>query len=223
MPKTEPPVRWAPRVQPGKIRRLYAHDAQGVLDEELIDDVGFALYSRCLSIIHVSDAMIGKVHCVQCDTIILCDARDADSVLRCQRCAWQAQWSDYANTYRGQELGAGGARDIFEEFVARWERVQAPREKMVLIDQLIHRWHWETRQERPSFGLGRPTGVNLIEGNRKQVLDFLDTLTYGVDSTPGTDATKATWQKHRQEVRTRQAENRDRHGVNNQPVDDEPS
>src|SRR5919199_370147 len=43
---------------------------------------------------------------------------------------------------------------------------------------------WETHRERPKFGLGRPTGVNLIEGNRRQVLALLDELTYGTESTP---------------------------------------
>lgn len=221
MPKTEPQVRWAPRVRPEKIRRLYEQDAQGLLDDELVDDVGFALYSRCLSILHVSDAMIGKVHCAQCDTIIVRKADDLDQLVRCQQCGWQTQWNDYANTYRGQELGAGGARDIFEDYVLRWEHVRTSRDKMVLIDQLIHRWHWETRQERPSFGLGRPTGVNLIEGNRKQVLAFLDALTYGESSTPGTAATKAAWQHHRQEVQARQVPNRACSGDNDQTVEDD--
>ncbi len=76
---------------------------------------------------------------------------------------------------------------------------------MLLIDQLIHRWHWETQRERPGFGLGRPTGVNLIEGNRKQVIDFLDKLTYGSGSTAGTEPTKAAWREHWREVQTRQA------------------
>jgi hypothetical protein len=165
--------------------------------------------------------MIGNIHCAQCDTIIVRSADELDQLIRCQQCGWQAQWNDYANTYRGQELGAGGARDIFEDFVMRWERVRVPRDKMVLIDQLIHRWHWEPRQERPSFGLGRPTGVNLIEGNRKQVLAFLDTLTYGEASTPGTDATKTAWQQHRQEVQARQGTHRARSCDDNQTVEDD--
>jgi hypothetical protein len=95
------------------------------------------------------------------------------------------RWEDYARTYRSQELGAGGAADLFRAFVAAWEQARGAREKMVAIDQLIHRWHWETAAERPGFGLGRPTGLNLIEGNRQQVLGLLDSLTYGASSTPG--------------------------------------
>lgn len=201
MQKPEPPVRWAPRVQPAVIRRLYETDARGIHDDELIDEVGFALYSRCRSILHVSDAINGRVHCPQCDAIVARPSADADAPLRCSQCGWATTWGAYYATYRTAELGAGGAHDIFSNFVARWEAARGPREKMLLIDRLIHSWHWETRQQRPRFGLGRPTGVNLIEGNRKQVLAFLDALSYGPASTTGTREQKSLWRIHRDEVR----------------------
>lgn len=203
MAKPEPPVRWAPRVHPVKIRRLYELDAQGIRDEELLDAVGYALYSRCLSILHVSDAMQGKVHCPQCDTIIHRQGDDPAAMVQCPTCGWETQWGTYYATYRTQELGAIGAADMLQEFVVRWERVRTPGNKMLLIDQLIHRWHWETRRERPKSGLGRPTALNLLEGNRQQVLALLDSLTYGEASTRGTQATKQTWRAHWQEVQER--------------------
>jgi hypothetical protein len=207
MAKSDPPVRWAPRVQPHKLRRLYELDAQGILDQDMIDEVGYSLYSRCRSIMHVSDAMNGKVHCPRCDTIIQHSTSDPVDVLRCPTCGWEAQWGDYYNTYRTQELGAGGAADIFHDFMTQWERVERPRDKMLLIDQLIHRWHWETAGQRPKFGLGRPTGLNLIEGNKQHVLALLDRLTYGAGSTAGTLITKAAWRRHWQEVQEREAAN----------------
>jgi hypothetical protein len=210
MPKREVPVHWAPRIRPDKIRRLYQLDAQGLLDESLIDEVGYGLYSRCQSILQVADAMAGRVHCPHCDTIIQRRSSDPREELCCPQCGWQTHWEAYYATYHTQELGAGGARDLFAVFVAQWPRVQAPREKLVLIDHLIHSWHWETHRERPKFGLGRPTGVNLIEGNRRQVLALLDELTYGTESTPGVDATKATWRSHWAEVKARQAAGRTR-------------
>lgn len=210
MRHTEPPVRWAPRVQPSKLRRLYELDAQGILDEELLDEVGFALYSRCRSILVVSSAMRGKVHCSRCDAIIDRLTDDPDQVLRCPTCGWETTWRSYSNTYRTQELGAGGAWDIFAEFAERWVGVRTPRDKMLLIDQLIHRWHWETQRQRPTFGLGRPTGVNLIEGNKQQVLRLLDSLSYGAGSSTGTARTKAVWRAHWQEVQTHGAASRAR-------------
>lgn len=37
-------VHWYPKVQPSKIRRLYESDARGLLDQWLLDEVGFELY-----------------------------------------------------------------------------------------------------------------------------------------------------------------------------------
>ena len=208
MSRRKQPVHWAPPMRQDRIRRLYQLDAQGIVDETLIDEVGYALYSRCQSILHVTDAMFGRVHCPQCDTIIHRQGSDPDQELRCPQCGWETIWGAYYATYRTQELGAGGARDIFAAFGNQWSRMRSPREKMVLIDRLIHSWHWETQRQRPKFGLGRPTGMNLIEGNRKQVLAFLDELTYGAENTTGIQATKAVWREHWEEVKARQAEER---------------
>ena len=198
----QPPVRWAPRLQPQKLRRLYERDAHGIVDAELIDEVGYTLHARCRSILHVADAMQGRVHCPECDTIISTSAPQPDDPLRCPQCGWETTWQAYANTYRTQELGAGGAGDIFSDFVRDWEQASDARSRMLLIDQLIHRWHWETASTPPPFGLGRPTGLNLIEGNRAQVLELLDTLTYGTGSTAD-PAAQAAWRARREEVRQR--------------------
>jgi hypothetical protein len=40
-------IRWAHKLRPEKLRRLYELDAQGLADAELIDEVGDTLYSRC--------------------------------------------------------------------------------------------------------------------------------------------------------------------------------
>src|SRR5205823_4480926 len=47
-------VRWTPRLRPEKLCRLYETDARGILDEDLVDEVAYALYSRCESIIKVT-------------------------------------------------------------------------------------------------------------------------------------------------------------------------
>lgn len=53
-------VRWSPRVPKGKIRRLYESDARGLLDDELLDDVGIALLLRCQDILMVVGARQGS-------------------------------------------------------------------------------------------------------------------------------------------------------------------
>ncbi|MEX2225792.1 MAG: hypothetical protein WEB52_05000 [Dehalococcoidia bacterium] len=37
-------IKWARRVRPETIRRLYTLDAKGIVDDELIDEVGYAFF-----------------------------------------------------------------------------------------------------------------------------------------------------------------------------------
>ncbi|MGC9523034.1 MAG: hypothetical protein ACP5HG_14265 [Anaerolineae bacterium] len=54
---------WAPRVKPERIRQLYALDAQGIYDDELIADVGYGLLARCQSFIEANEAVDGRARC----------------------------------------------------------------------------------------------------------------------------------------------------------------
>ncbi len=47
-------IQWAPKVRRDLIRRLYQNDAHGLVDDDLINAVGFALYQRCESILMVT-------------------------------------------------------------------------------------------------------------------------------------------------------------------------
>jgi len=49
-------VRWANRVSPGKIRRLYESCARGIVDEHLLDEVAYGFYARCESILTIKAA-----------------------------------------------------------------------------------------------------------------------------------------------------------------------
>ena len=68
---------------------------------------------------------------------------------------------------------------------------------MLLIDRLIHGFHWYLKGNHAT----RPVAVNLIEGRLYEVMDFLDDLTYGEGSTPGTRENKAAWDEHIQTAR----------------------
>ncbi len=61
---------------------------------------------------------------------------------------------------------------------------------MLAIDRLIHGFHWSQK-----YGSTRPVAVNLIEGKLADVITFLDDLTYGAQSTPGIESTRAAWVK----------------------------
>ena len=195
-------IRWSPRVHPAKLRRLYQRDALGIRDDDLIDDVGFTLYARCQSILTVTEAATsGRVRCPVCEHILQRQTTSDEELLHCAACGWEMSWEQYHHSWRHQELNGGGAVDAFASFVERWPRATTPQQKMLLIDELIHVWHWQTREDHQ---LGRPVGVNLIEGSRRQALALLDELTYG----PGSDAplleTRQAWRETWQDVQAAQ-------------------
>jgi len=173
MADTTTKARWAPRVRREKLKRLYESDAQRIVDEDLLDDVGITLYCRCRDILIVSDAAEGRVKCGRCAQVIAHRGGDKAAILTCAHCGWSTKWGDYQRTYQHHELYARGLTEEIHHFMEGWERAADARTKMLLIDRLIHAWHWEARNDHP---IGRPAAVNLIEGSRKQVLEFLEEL-----------------------------------------------
>ena len=164
-------VRWAPRVAPYKIRRLYETDALGLVDEEQIDDVGYALLARCESILEVTAAhRHGRIRCPRCRADVRrhgdpTDPATRDEVIRCGACGWATTWRAYHQTYRGKRLFGANAVPAFAAFARDFTRAATPRQKMVAIDQLIHEVH------RASTGaIGRPAVVNVIEGGVRDTI-----------------------------------------------------
>lgn len=62
---------------------------------------------------------------------------------------------------------------------------------MLLVDGLIHGFHLYFKDASQT----RTTAVNLIEGRYHEVVDFLDRLSYGTNSTPGTFDTYMSWRQ----------------------------
>lgn len=180
-------IHWYPKVQTVKIRRLYESDARGLLDESLLDEVGFELYMRCQSIVWATEAHAGRVTCPRCETLIQHPCVKQHTLV-CPQCDWQLAWFKYRKTFENKDLLGGGAMPAFRAFLQGYQRTRTPQERMLLIDQLIHAFHWELRA-----GPLRPAGTNLIAGTFEEVVRFLDTLTYGEASSPGISETKAAW------------------------------
>lgn len=164
---------WSPRVTREKIRRLYQNDVSCIADEELLDDVGTALYCRCESILDASDAALGKIHCPSCANIIVRSSTHKHEQILCAKCGWTIRWIDYQKIYQHKDLWGGGFADSMREFRERWEANPSSREKMLLIDRLIHVWHWQFSK---LHGASRPAAPTFIEGSRKEVIKFLDQL-----------------------------------------------
>jgi len=186
-------VRWAPRVAPWKVRRLYENDAQGLVDEELIDDVAYSLYARCQSILAVYAAEQGLVACPLCGAEIPRRQRDEQELLRCPLGHWQTTWGLYRKSYRHKQLWAGRAVTAFMEFVKGLPKARTPREKMLLIDRLIHACHQSLTGAAARYK--RPVACNLIQGKMKELIALLDGLAYGPCTPPEILRTRAAWRE----------------------------
>ena len=191
MDETQPP-RWARRVPPHKIRRLYLLDAKGIVDVELIDEVGYAMYARCESIRTVTEVHAGRAKCPSCGEIVRHHWKK-DEPLDCE-CGWSVTWGEYLKTYQGKQLHGGTGRRAFLDFLERWPQARTPRDKLLTIDWLIHACH--PGPDDPERGFARPAATNLIEGAARQLIRFLDELAYTDLSTPEVRHERERWRAY---------------------------
>ena len=180
---------WAGRVSRFKIAQLYHTDARGIVDQDLIDEVGYALLARCESILIATESRRGRAMCPVCRHVIHHDCGPEDA-LECDECGWRISWSEYLASVRKKGLNAGGIEGFLQEFVEKYPQAPSPRHRMILIDQPIHRYHWEMVNEP-----GRPGGSNLIGGTVAQVAALLNGLTYSEQSTAGLREMNNRWHK----------------------------
>lgn len=191
MSEVSPAIRWAPRVSRELIRRLYETDARGIVDEELIDEVAFALYARCRSIV---DASNHRVPCPVCGSSFEIPPpgypllRD---ILRCGDCGWATTGEEYRRSIQGKMLITQNRDNTgpFVQYLPKLEAARSPRERMLAVDWLIQQVH--------SHGMprGRPVAVNLIEGAEAKVMEFLDQLFVGLASSPEEREAYVAWRK----------------------------
>ena len=185
-------IRWAPRVSPNKIRRLYEAYVRGITDEELLDDVAIGLYARCASILAVKAAKEGRVTCPSCNATILRQRNEKNEHIRCGNCSWETSWFEYRSTFLRKQLNHGGAAEVFETYVKRFDQAHSAGEKMMLIDWLIHEFH------KPFLPGGdqvqvRPVVANVIEGSESELAEFLHELAYGPAGSPEKQAAHEEW------------------------------
>ena len=194
-------IEWSPRVSLAKIRALYLNEARGTCGDELIEEVGFGLLARCLSILEYTAACDeGKVRCKRCAklgqvTILLRSLSKPSALLRCPACGWQVRWRVYkaeSENADGQ-LRAGHAAAAFARYVQVYPQCRTRAEKILAIDRLIHEFHWILVHEDQPARANKPAAVNLLRGNIRQVLDLLNELTYGENTPPELAAAKARW------------------------------
>lgn len=201
--------RWAPRVPKPLIARLYDGSGKGLLDDRLVDDVGYRLLLRCESMLDVGLRYEGMVRCPKCKCIS--ETGGEAGMITCAQCGWKCPWQAYNKTIKHKKLHAGGMTPFLEDFIKRFPLAKTSSEKMILIDTLIHRYHWES-----SDGAGRPGSVGLIEGKMKDIMPFLDKLSYGNHVPEGVEEMRAEWRKKwevhpsRDRIARRQKEEREK-------------
>lgn len=189
-------IRWSKRVEPQKIRRLYESDAQGMLDVELLDDVGYGFYVCCRELVERGQAVRGRIKCRNCGAIIVRQtvdgkfSRDPMELLVCDECSWQITCGDYHKSLLRIEPPSPqlhAEECLAEVFVQKWPRARSPRQKLLLIDELIHEFHMHYR------AVGSPLGWSVIRATGRQLIELLEDLAYGPGSTKGLEKTREMW------------------------------
>jgi hypothetical protein len=170
-----------------KIRRLYDNDAQGIIDEDLIDEVGYALYARCESV-----WMVTERRCPECRE--KCQILNWRTMI-CSACGWSTSWEAYKRSYKGKRIHGGRAYEFFLTYMDEFGRARGPRQKMLAIDRVIHALHESLDQVWTT-----PASVNLIEGTRDEVIAFLDALAYGDTADPAMRSRKEEWRQKMSET-----------------------
>ena len=77
------------------------------------------------------------------------------------------------------------------DFVRKFAATGSHRERLVLIDALIHRFHWESGDHAG----GRPGASSLIEVKMGDIMAFLDRLSYGDHIPPEVAHAREEWRR----------------------------
>ena len=168
-----PRPQWAPRVHMALIKKLYEADAAGLADDDLVNEVGFALLMRCETIYRVTER-----RCPECG-----DSLDGvnDGVLRdrkisCPGCGWASTWRVYHRSYKGHRIHGGRAYPEFLRFLREFPKCRTKSSKMLTIDRLIHAVH---QDEPGGKAVTSPAAQNVIHAGRGSIKRMLDELAYG--------------------------------------------
>lgn len=200
-------IEWAPKVSLAKIRALYIRESQCICGDGLIDEVGTSLYQRCLSILEFTEAARGRVQCKRCArsgtaTIIVRMTQESTEIVKCPICGWQVRWRVYVKEAEksGGNLHVGHAQAAFERFIQTYPHCQTGHEKILAIDLLIHEFHWillKESQDDQTITPHKPASLNLLQGSTKQILKFLNTLTYGEKTAPELLTNRDWWRSQK--------------------------
>ncbi len=164
----EPRVRWACRLRPELLARLYQADASGLHDSELCDRVGMTLFERCRTLLLVSERRVVCPACLAEFQVAL------DGISRCPgaSCEWSIGWAGYQQSVRNHHAKSGRALEAYAGFLKGYPAARDYRARLLQIDRLIHSFHVDEKTQAPV----KSVASKLLEGNKKAVVRFLDEL-----------------------------------------------
>ena len=164
--------KWARRLSKNDIYRLYQSEASGLLDEELLEDVGIGFYARCKTIQQVTERL-----CPDCSEVIqgAFDGNDPDRQISCQHCQWISQWKYYHRSFKRDRIHGGRAYKYFLAYLEEYPLCTTARDKMLAIDRLMHYLH----EDIEDAGSVTPAAMNLVKGKRNDIREFIESLAYG--------------------------------------------
>ncbi|MBN1287313.1 MAG: hypothetical protein JXB47_18075 [Anaerolineae bacterium] len=163
-----------------KIRRLYESDALRFSDEDLINDVAYGFYARCLYLLGVPP---GEVEPAPRRRAVVERPAEWEGFVKRARYPWEVAGRVELAPDRYRRSGDDESTAAMRHFVAELPHARRPREKMLLINQLTHACHDSLKTDEP-----RPLAVDLIAGAKAKVLAMFDDLAYGRRDLPGIKA-----------------------------------
>ena len=158
--------KWSPKVSLNKLRRLYETSVTGNIDSDLLDDIGYSLYTRCIQ-------GLSGPKCTNCSEDIMFVGGKND-IVTCQ-CGYQYTYGGYKESYYRSKLPHGAAIPAFKTFMSAWEKAKNDNEKMICIDILVHAFHVSLLTGRGY----RSVAENLLKGTWEEQLKLLNDLAYG--------------------------------------------
>lgn len=162
--------RWPPKASRRDLVRLYRGEAQGVLDEELLDEIGYTFYTRCKQGGEIRALMDkGRLVCHHCGALL--SPTGYASVTPCA-CGYAYTYREYRRSCNAASMPGGRAAPLFHRFAQKWPGCKNSGDKMLLIDWLIHECHVTVM----SGEKGRSVCMNLIEGTHAQIKEMLEAL-----------------------------------------------
>ncbi|MBA4688828.1 MAG: hypothetical protein H2184_17000 [Candidatus Galacturonibacter soehngenii] len=162
--------KWADKVSRNKLIKLYQGEAKGLLDETLLDDIGYTFYTRCRQARDTREHLEkGEIICHFCGTVH--KAVSYTALIACP-CGYYYTYREYRRSCNANNVPGGRATEIFKAYTDNWLMCKSASEKMLLIDELVHECHVSAM----TGVKGRSVCMNLVEGSLAQIKNMLEML-----------------------------------------------